>query len=63
VVAQRAAIETIERGYDKFLIVGAAAENNVRVGRQSGKKEFSQAGRRASLEVATTVSKLEQDLC
>jgi hypothetical protein len=31
VAARRAAIETINRGYDKFLILGAAAENNVRV--------------------------------
>ena len=31
VASRRAAIETINRGYDKFLIVGAAAENNVRV--------------------------------
>src|SRR5262245_66458668 len=31
VAARRAAIETINRGYDKSLIVGAAAENTVRV--------------------------------
>ena len=31
VAARRAAIETINRGYDKFLILGGAAENNVRV--------------------------------
>jgi hypothetical protein len=31
VASRRAAIETINRGYDKFLILGAAAENNVRV--------------------------------
>jgi len=31
IAARRAAIETINRGYDKFLILGAAAENNVRV--------------------------------
>jgi hypothetical protein len=31
VAVRRAAIETINRGYDKFLILGAAAQNNVRV--------------------------------
>ena len=31
VASRRAAIETVNRGYDKFLILGAAAENNVRV--------------------------------
>jgi len=31
VAARRAAIETINRGFDKFMIVGGAAENNVRV--------------------------------
>jgi len=31
VAARRAAIETINRGVDKFLMLGAAAENNVRV--------------------------------
>jgi hypothetical protein len=31
VAVRRAAIETINRGYDRFLVIGANAENNVRV--------------------------------